>query len=114
MQDAHPALPSLLRHANELRAGALKPGRHHHAFRVPKRRESAPLTGISPDSPVFDRLADGLTLNHHIVHLKSTFTSGNAFHIGFFGWASQVNFLARSGEQWVSRRRLPRTGAENC
>src|SRR5689334_16453643 len=53
MEDAHPLVPPLLRHSNEVLKRTLKPGRHHDAVGMPYRSEALPITGIAPHHPVF-------------------------------------------------------------
>src|SRR6478752_2312721 len=74
MQDADTLGPGLLADFDELVAGALRPGRHHAAVRMPDGAEALPVAGIAPDRPVLQQFTDqaivfnlGVTSGHRHV-----------------------------------------------
>ena len=70
MQDADALGPALLAHVDEFIRSALGPGRHHAPVVEPDRAETVPMSGIAPDHPVFDQLADGQLVEQQLVHVS--------------------------------------------
>src|SRR3954453_6987457 len=82
MQDADAPGPGLLADFDELVAGALRPGRHHAAVRMPDGAETLPVARIAPDRPVLQQFPDqaivfnlGVTSGHADVSLRTYFSS---------------------------------------
>src|SRR3954454_5040562 len=84
MQDADTLGPGLLADFDKLVAGALRPGRHHAAVRVPDRAKTLPVSGIAPDRPVLQQFPDqavifdlGVTSGHADVSLGICFSNAD-------------------------------------